>query len=446
MKRILLLGAGRSAMALIKYLFDNAAAENWHVTIGDISVEHLKPMVEPISFAQAITFNVHNDTQRAAEVLKADLVISLLPALFHIEVAKECLAQQKNLITASYVTPAFLALHEEAQQKNLSIIMESGLDPGIDHMSAMRVIRSIKSGGGKFSSFRSYTGGLVAPASDNNPWNYKFTWNPRNVVLAGQGTAKYIMQGQYKYVPYHQLFRHTEALFVEEFGQFEGYPNRDSLSYREPYDLLDIPTMVRGTLRRKGYCEAWDVFVQLGLTDDSYMLEGVEEMTHRTFVESFLPAAEYPEQPMEERIGLYLGIPVAGEVMQKLAWLELFEDVPVGLEAATPAQVLEKILKEKLSLAPGDRDMIVMQHLFEYEQDGERREITSTLVSLGEDEVQTAMAKTVGLPVGILAKLLLQGKITHRGVIIPIYPELYEPVLAELEDYGVTFVETERVL
>ncbi|WP_299759880.1 saccharopine dehydrogenase C-terminal domain-containing protein [uncultured Pontibacter sp.] len=446
MKKILVLGAGRSASSLIKYLFDNATAENWHITIGDISVTHLQPLVEPISFADTITFNVHNAEQRAKEVAKADLVISLLPAIFHIEVAKECLKQQKHLITASYVSSDFLALHAEAQKKNLTIIMEAGLDPGIDHMSAMRIIGSIKSNGGKLTSFKSYTGGLVAPESDNNPWNYKFTWNPRNVVLAGQGTAKYIKKGQYKYIPYHKLFKRTDEFYVEGFGHFEGYANRDSLSYREPYGLLNIPTMLRGTLRRKGFCEAWDVFVQLGLTDDSYTLDGSERMTHRTFVESFLPPAASPSQSMAERVSLYLGIPLEGVVMQKLEWLELFEDTPVGIEAATPAQVLEKILKQKLSLAPGDKDMIVMQHLFEYELNGEQHEISSTLAALGEDEVQTAMAKTVGLPVGILAKLLLQGKITHRGIVIPIHPELYEPVLAELEEHGIVFVETERAL
>lgn len=446
MKKILLLGAGRSASSLIRYLFDHATAENWHITIGDISITHLQPLVERLSFAEVITFNVHDSAQRAKEVGQADLVISLLPAIFHIEVAKECLKQSKHLITASYVSPEFLALHAEAQQKNLTFLMESGLDPGIDHMSAMRVIKSIQAAGGTLTSFKSYTGGLVAPESDNNPWNYKFTWNPRNVVLAGQGTAKYIRQGQYKYIPYHQLFQRTETLHVDGYGPFEGYANRDSLSYREPYGLLTIPTMLRGTLRRPGYCEAWDAFVQLGLTDDSYTLEGSERMTHRSFVEAFLPAATSSAQSMAERVSVYLGIPQEGEVMQKLEWLGLFDETPVELEAASPAQVLEKILKAKWTLTPGDKDMIVMQHLFAYELHGEQREVCSTLVVLGEDEVQTAMAKTVGLPVGMLARLLLQGKITHRGVVIPIHPELYEPVLDELEEYGIRFVETEKVV
>ncbi|MHC2990277.1 saccharopine dehydrogenase [Pontibacter sp. HJ8] len=445
MKRILLLGAGRSASSLIQYLLDNAPAESWHVTIGDIAVDHLQAKLAALDYADAIVFDVHNAAQRAAEVRQADLVISLLPAIFHIEVARECLQQEKHLITASYVTPAFLELHEEAKQKNLTILMESGLDPGIDHMSAMAVIERVQTMGGKITSFKSYTGGLVAPESDNNPWNYKFSWNPRNVVLAGQGTARYIQNGEYKYIPYHQLFRRTDKLFVEGYGHFDGYANRDSLSYREPYGLQDIPTMLRGTLRREGYCTAWDVFVQLGLTDDSYTLEGTESMTCRSFLETFLPPAASATESLQQRLSRYLAIPAEGEVMQKLEWLGLFEETPVGLKAATPAQVLEKILVGKWRLEPGDKDMIVMQHLFQYELEGEQHELTSSLVVLGDDEVHTAMAKTVGLPVGILAKLLLQGRIRKSGVIIPIHPELYEPVLEELKAYGIDFVEQEQV-
>lgn len=446
MKKILLLGAGRSAASLIKYLCDNAAAEKWRIRIGDISVAHLQPLLTAVTCVDLLNFDVHNERQRAEEMSQADLVISLLPAAFHIKVAQECVKQHKNLITASYVTPAFKALHQEAKEKNVTILMESGLDPGIDHMSAMAVIQRIKAADGNITSFKSFTGGLVAPESDTNPWQYKFTWNPRNVVLAGQGTAKYIKNGAYKYIPYHQLFRRTDNFFVEGYGHFEGYANRDSLSYREPYGLHDIPTMLRGTLRRPGYCAAWDVVVQLGLTDDSFTLEGAENMTHRSFIEAFLPPATLESQSIKERLGAYAGIPADGAVMEKLVWLGLFEEKPVELTDATPAQVLEKILKAKWTLAPGDKDMIVMQHLLEYEQSGKKHEITSTLVATGDDETHTAMAKTVGLPVGILAKLLLQGRITRRGVLIPIYTELFEPVLEELKQYGIDFVEKERVL
>lgn len=445
MKNILLLGAGRSASSLIQYLLQHAAAENWHITIGDINVDHLRDKLAQLDFAKAIVFNVHDEAQRATEVSKADLVISLLPAIFHIEVARECMKQETHLITASYVSPEFRELHEEAKQKNLTILMESGLDPGIDHMSAMAVIQRVQRMGGKITSFKSYTGGLVAPESDNNPWNYKFSWNPRNVVLAGQGTAKYIKNGEYKYIPYHQLFKRTDELYVEGYGHFDGYANRDSLSYREHYGLQDIPTMLRGTLRRIGYCAAWDVFVQLGLTDDSYDLEGVGSMTNRSYLEAFLPPAAFAKETTRQRLSRYVGIVPESEIMEKLVWLGLFEDTPLEMQVATPAQVLEKILVGKWKLEPGDKDMIVMQHLFEYELNGEQHELTSSLVVLGDDEVQTAMAKTVGLPVGILAKLLLQGKIDRRGVVIPIYPDLYEPVLEELKRYGVDFVEEEKV-
>lgn len=444
MKKILLLGAGRSASSLIKYLLDNAPAENWHVTIGDISVEHLQPLTSTLVFADTLVFDIHNVAQRASEIAKADLVISLLPASFHIEVARECLVQEKHLITASYVTPAFLDLHKEAQSKNLTFMMESGLDPGIDHMSALHVIQKIKEKGGKLLSFKSYAGGLVAPESDNNPWNYKFTWNPRNVVVAGQGTAKYIKNGEYKYIPYHKVFERTDDLYVDGLGHFDGYANRDSLSYREPYGLHDIPTMLRGTLRRRGYCKAWNVFVQLGLTDDTYELEGSEQMTYRTYLEAFMPPATYSGQSIVERLSKYTGLAPDDEALEKIAWLGFFEETPVNLAGATPAQILEKILKEKWTLAPGDKDMIVMQHLFGYELAGKQHEITSTLVYLGDDEVHTAMAKTVGLPVGILAKRLLQGNITHRGLVIPIYPEIYEPVLEELKQFGIEFVEKEK--
>lgn len=446
MKRILLLGAGRSVSSLIKYLCDHASAENWAIRIGDISVAHLQPLTEAVPCVDIMVFDVQNERQLSEEVCQSDLVLSMLPAGFHIVVARECLKQGRHLITASYVTPALRELHTEAQQKNLTFLMESGLDPGIDHMSAMGAIRRIQANGGKLTSFKSYTGGLVAPESDTNPWRYKFTWNPRNVVLAGQGTAKYIKNGSYKYIPYHQLFRRTDALYVEGYGDFEGYANRDSLSYRELYGLRDIPTMLRGTLRRPGYCAAWNALVQLGLTDDSYPLEGSERMTYRSFVEAFLPPATSADQSITERISLYINLPADGEVMEKLTWLGLFAETPVALAAATPAQVLEKLLKEKWTLAPGDKDMIVMQHLFEYELKGEKREVSSTLVVTGDDEVHTAMAKTVGLPVGILAKLLLQGKVKQRGVLIPLYPELYEPVLEELKQYGIDFVEEERVL
>ncbi|WP_181305740.1 saccharopine dehydrogenase family protein [Rufibacter sp. XAAS-G3-1] len=443
MKKILLLGAGRSATVLIDYLLANAPVYGWQISIGDVAVDHLASKLRQSAQVRTFTFDVQNEAQRNEEIGRADVVISMLPALFHPLVAQGCLRQGKHLVTASYVPPHIRELHEEAQAKGLTFLMECGLDPGIDHLSAMRLIHQIQRQGGNITSFKSFTGGLMAPESDNNPWHYKFTWNPRNVVLAGQGTAKYIENGTYKYIPYPQLFGRTESFQVDGFGDFDGYANRDSLSYREPYGLQHIPTMLRGTLRRPGYCQAWQVLVQLGLTDDSYTLEDSGRMTYRALVESFLPAT-HPGASLKERVAASVGLAPESEELRLVEWTGLFDEVPIGLENATPAQALERLLVQKWKLSPGDKDMIVMLHQFEYELNGARRKLTSSLVVLGDDEVHTAMAKTVGLPLGIATKLLLEGKLSATGVVVPLHPDLYEPILEELEQFGICFTEREQ--
>jgi len=290
--------------------------------------------------------------------------------------------------------------------------------------------------------FESFTGGLVAPESDDNPWNYKFSWNPRNVVLAGAGGAvKFIQEGQYKYIPYHQLFRRTELVNIEGYGRFEGYANRDSLKYRDVYGLKDIPTIYRGTFRRPGFCRAWDVFVKLGMTDDSYVLEDSEDMTYRQFTNTFL--AYNPNDSVELKLMHYLSIPQDSELMDKLSWIGLFDDVKIGLKKATPAQVLQHILEQKWTLKEDDKDMIVMYHKFGYEKEGKQKMIESSMVTLGQNSEQTAMARTVGLPVGIATRLILKGTINTPGVQIPITKEIYEPMLAELEEHGICFNERE---
>ncbi|WP_066831042.1 saccharopine dehydrogenase family protein [Rufibacter ruber] len=443
MKKILLLGAGRSASVLIEYLVSQAAAEQWEVAIGDVCVDHLPSSVQLSSYTHTFVFDVHNREQREREIAKAEVVISMLPALFHPLVAQSCLALGRHLITASYVTPELKALSAAAEAKGLVFVMECGLDPGIDHMSAMKIIHQVKQQGGTVTAFKSFTGGLLAPESDNNPWHYKFTWNPRNVIVAGQGTARYIENGTYKYIPYPQLFKRTETILVDGFGYFDGYANRDSLSYRQPYGLQEVPTLLRGTLRRSGYCQAWQVLVQLGLTDDSYVLENSANMTYRELVESFLPGTDQ-ELTLKERVAAHVGLAPDAEELYMVGWTGLFDELPIGLENATPAQALEKLLVPRWKLSPGDKDMIVMQHLLEYDLNGEHKKLTSSLVVLGEDEVHTAMAKTVGLPIGIATKLLLQGQIQQRGVVVPLQPELYEPILAELEQLGVQFTEKEE--
>jgi len=333
-------------------------------------------------------------------------------------------------------------LDAEAKKKGISMLNELGVDPGIDHMSAMKVIDEIRHKGGKILGFISNTGGLVAPESDNNPWNYKFTWNPRNVVLAGQGVAQFIENGQYKFIPYHRLYSRARTFSVLNYGEFEMYPNRDSLSYRQVYGLNDIQTLIRGTLRKAGYCKAWNVFVQLGATDDTYKIPESENLTNRVFINSFL--AYDTKLSVEEKIKKEVAEANDPVVFEKLKWLGIFEEKKVNLPNASPAQVLQKILEEKLFLESNDKDMIVMQHIFEYEFGGKKFRKKSSMVIIGKDTVHTAMSITVGTPLAIATKMLMTGMIKEKGVIIPTKPDLYLPILKELEEYGVKFIEEEE--
>jgi len=441
MRKILVLGAGMSASTLIKYFLDNAEKENWFVRLGDYDFDLAKSKINGHKRGEAFQFNVTDDVQCSDEISKADIVVSMLPARFHHLAAEQCLAHNKNLVTASYVSDELKAMHDEAISKDIIMLQEIGLDPGIDHMSAMKIIDDIKSKGGKISDFESFTGGLVAPESDNNPWGYKFTWNPRNVVLAGQGGAcKFMQEGKYKYIPYHKLFRRTEIIEIDGYGKFEGYANRDSLGYRELYNLQDVKTMFRGTFRRPGYCRAWNCFVQLGATDDTYTLENSENMTYREFINTFL--AYHPSDSIELKLRQYLNIPQDDvDLWDKLEYLDLFSDKKVGLKNATPAQILQHILEQKWTLSANDKDMIVMWHKFIYELDGETKEKHSSMICIGDDQTYTSMSKTVGLPLAIATKLILNGVIKNKGVLIPTISDIYNPVLEELATFNIDFIE-----
>ncbi|MEY4834096.1 MAG: hypothetical protein RI980_211 [Bacteroidota bacterium] len=441
MRKILIIGAGRSASSLIKYLLDKSESENLLLTIADLSEALANKKTGNHKNARAISFDVCNDEQRKQEIQQADIVISMLPAHLHIEVAKDCIFYKKSMITASYISEEMKNLDSQAKENQIVLMNEIGLDPGIDHMSAMKIMDEIKSIGGKIILFESFCGGLVAPESDTNLWNYKFTWNPRNVVLAGQGgAAKFIQEGTYKYIPYHKLFRRTEFLEVEGFGRFEAYANRDSLKYREIYGLQNAETCYRGTIRRVGFSKAWDVFVQLGMTDDTYILDDSEHLSNRDFVNLFLPY--HPTDSVEIKLRHQLKIDQDDVIWDKLLELDLFsKSVVTGLKNATPAQMLEKILSYKWSLQPEDKDMIVMYHKIGYEINGEQKQIDATMVCLGDDQTYTAMAKTVGLPVAIATLKILNGEIQTTGVQLPISKEVYLPILKELEQYGVVFKE-----
>jgi saccharopine dehydrogenase-like NADP-dependent oxidoreductase len=441
MRSILILGAGRSSASLIDYLLEQARLLEWTVVVGDVSEEAAKQKLGNSSLGGFIHFDAMNEKTSLSAVSKADVVISLLPPNLHPVIARYCLDLKKHLVTASYVSAEMKTFSSGSVANDLLFLNECGLDPGIDHMSAMQIIDRIRNAGGSILSFESFTGGLIAPeTAPDNPWRYKFTWNPRNVVMAGHGTAKYLQNGKFKYIPYQKLFKRISSFDVSGYGTFEGYANRDSLKYINTYGLSGIKTLLRGTLRYPGFCEAWDIFVQLGCSDDSYHMEGVRKMSHRDFIASFLP--EDRGTDLHEQIKAYLGL-TSLEGLKKVDWSGLFDEEPVGMDAGTPAQILEHILNKKWKLVSGDIDLIVMQHRLIYELDGKRKQINASLTCKGDDSIYTAMAKTVGLPLGIATKLLLTDKIKARGVVMPVTSEFYTPVLRELGQHGIEMFEEE---
>lgn len=440
MKTITILGAGLSATDLIQYLLARAEKYDWKIRVGDFDLEVATRKTAGYQRGEAFFFDVNDGVLAEKTVIATDYMISMLPAMFHPIIAKLCLKHKKTMLTASYISNEMKLMHEDVRDAGIGFYNELGVDPGIDHMSAMRIIDRLKGEGATITGFYSSTGGLIAPEFDTNPWNYKFTWNPRNVVLAGQGVSMYIEKGQYKYVPYNQLFSRTMNTSVEGFGDFEIYPNRDSLKYRETYGLEGIPTLMRGTIRRPGYAKAWNVFVQLGMTDDSYHLENSETMTYRQFMNSFLPYHE--TLTLEEKLEKAMPMKVDSVVMDKLRWLGMFEDRVIGLPNASPAKIMQQLLEEKWKLGDSDKDMIVMQHRFEYfDKDKNFKTLNSSLVVLGENKNSTSMSKTVGLPLAIATKLVATGVIDIKGVSAPVIPEIYNPILDELEEFGVVFKE-----
>lgn len=435
-KNILLLGAGRSTGAIISYLSNFLTENRWFLTVADVSLKHAQQKIKGINNCQASQIDITNKSDLQSFISKSDVVISMIPAHMHYPVAQECVKQGKSFFTASYVSKELSSLNQEAKEKGVLLLMETGLDPGIDHMSAMQEIDMIKNQGGEITLFKSFTGGLVAPESDNNPWNYKFTWNPKNVILAGQGTVKFIRNGKYKYITYHNLFKRLEKIEIENHDDFEGYANRDSLKYMDIYGLKDIPTLLRGTLRKKGFCSAWDIFVQLGMTDDSYLIS-CKNLSYRDFINSYLVYSD--TKSVEDKISEFFKIPKSDPIFEKLEWSGIFSQEKISLDKASPADVLLHLLEDKWMLMPNDKDMVVMQHQFEYILEGKKHFKTSSLVIKGENAQQTSMAKTVGLPLGIAVKLHLQNKINLAGVHIPVLPEIYTPIMEELKNYGVKF-------
>jgi saccharopine dehydrogenase-like NADP-dependent oxidoreductase len=439
MKNILLFGAGRSATHLIKYLLAQLSVHGWKMTIADQNPAAIASLTDGVTAAQAVQCDILNDESRRNLIREADIVISLLPPALHIIVAQDCVAMSKDLATASYVSDEMKELHDEAVSKGIVMMNELGLDPGLDHMSAMRIIAQIEDQGGEVKRFISNCGGLVSPESDDNPWNYKISWNPHNVAMAGQGTAIFIQDREVHCIPYTKVFRNYQLCEIPGIGSLAVYYNRDSLKYLNVYNLPGIETMIRGTLRSERYCLAWSVIVNLGLTDALSHINNSVNMSYAEITQSFLRDAA--GNSLKERIEHAIGYSISDEIMAMLQWLGLWDDSLTGIENARPVDVVEKLMLEKWMLRPEDKDMVIMQHQFGYTIDGSQKECVSTLVRHGSNNIYTAMSELVGLPLAIYVKNRLLHRIGSPGVHIPIDKGVYEPILSELSEMGIVFDE-----
>lgn len=432
-KEILVLGAGMVAKPLVDYLL---AQPDFRVTVASRTVAKAEGLVAGRERGAARPLNVDDAEKLDADVAAADLVISLVPYVYHVAVAERCLARGKPLITTSYVSGAMRALDGRAREAGVLLLNEIGLDPGIDHMSAMRIIHGAQGKGGRVVSFQSYCGGLPAPEANTNPWGYKFSWSPRAVILASRNAARYLEGGREVNVPGEELFADYRLVHVPGAGEFECYPNRDSLPYVDTYGLGGVATMFRGTLRYAGWCETWLALSRLGFLDDRPQKVG--GFTYRQFTARVLGVAAVD---VRSAFAARAGVTEDSALVGRLEWLGFFSDEQVPKAEATPMDVLAARLAEKCPYEEGERDMVVLHHEFGIDYGGRGERVTSTLVAFGVPGGDSAMSRTVSLPAAIAARLILEGKIKLAGVQIPVVPEIYEPVLAELEALGIACVE-----
>ncbi|MEO9023216.1 MAG: saccharopine dehydrogenase C-terminal domain-containing protein [Ginsengibacter sp.] len=440
MKTILLFGAGKSATCLIDYLGKCCDENQWKLLVCDSDILSARSKTKDFPSAEAISFDVSDEGKRHEFISKADIVISMLPHALHFLVAKDCVAFSKNLLTASYIDEEIKSLKDEIEKKGLLFLGEMGLDPGIDHMSAMNMINGIKKRGGKITSFKSHCGGLVSPEDDDNPWHYKITWNPANVVMAGSAGAVYRDEGKIIEIPYADTFS-DDSNIVEVPGLFPlaWYANRDSLSYVDTYQLHGAKTFIRTTLRYPSFCRGWNKIIQLGLTDKS---DDEEIRGCQTFAEWFnLKKEKCASQNKNEWNEDKFFNP---EFVDQIDFIKLRSTEKIPVKISSSSFLLQYLLEKYLVMKPDDKDMIVMLHEIGFTIGEENKEIRSCLIVKGEDHLRTAMAKTVGSPLGIAAKLILENKIRVKGLHIPVISEIYEPVLKELELNGIKFNEEEK--
>ena len=426
-KKILLIGAGKSATVLIEYLKKKCLEHDWHLTVADNDLKLAQNKLGGAINTTAACINIHNKEQTTAFILQVDIVISMLPAALHFLVAQVCMETGRHLLTASYVDPQLRTSALTIQQKGLLFLCEMGLDPGIDHMSAMLLIHRIQKNGGEIFSFHSHCGGLVAPESDNNPWHYKISWNPRNIILAGKTGAVYKSEGRIIQLPYELLFDENRIIEVPGHGLYAWYPNRDAVSYSKRYGLEHCDTFIRTTLRHPDFCLGWKKIVDLKLTDENKRYD-TTRLSYAAFFKQHLAYNRLIDDanPKQKMLLSYLG---------------LYSNEIIGKGLLSAVEILQSCAENKLMLQSGDRDMIIMMHEIGYKNGGTQNKITSSLVVKGNNNLETAMAKTVGLPLGIAAVMILKGEIRLTGLHIPVLPEIYEPVLKELENEGIIFTE-----
>jgi len=444
MKKILVLGAGQSTAYLIPFLLEQAEKHDWNITVGDVNRDAAVARVDRHPRGRAVYLDVNDAELRSAHIKEADLVVNMLPPLHQHVVGWDCVVNGAHMVSTSYEDIRMKDLDMDANRSGVLILNEIGLDPGIDHMSAMEIIAGIRNRGGRVESFKSYGCGLPAPDAKVNPLRYTITWNPRNIVMAGEWGATYLVDGKVKMLPHHEVFRRTWAVEIDGIGELEAYPNRDSLYYRKIFGLNEAHTMIRGTMRYPGWCETWLQVVRLGLPNETMRIPDVERLSYRDLTEMFLPA-HMGEGSLENRVADYLKIDPTGQTMRNLEWLGLFSEEPVPAGSVTVSEVMIDLLRRKLGLPPGERDMVVLMHEIDarFPDHGDRRErMVSTLVQFGDKGGSTAMSKSVGLPSGIAATLILNGEIRITGCQLPTHPAVYTRVLEELRTYGVEFTHS----